>query len=130
MQDRPTYDELLAALERFLDAEVVPNLTGSRGFHARVAANAVRIIRRELELEDEQLNAEWADLDALVGPAEPPPGRAALRQALHDRNTELCERIRRGDADESPYRGQVAEHVRRTVRDKLRVSDPGLLKRS
>ena len=45
MQDRPTYNELLEAIERFMDEEVVPNLEGARGFHARVAANAIRTVR-------------------------------------------------------------------------------------
>ena len=62
MQDRPTYDELLAAVEYFLDIEIVPNVPGARGFHARVAANAIRIVRRELELEDEQLVAETIEV--------------------------------------------------------------------
>ncbi len=130
MQDRPTYDELLAAIEGFLDTEIVPNVPGSRGFHARVAANAIRIIRRELELEDEQLAAEWSGLDALVGPAERPATRAALPDALRTRTAALCDRIRAGDADSGAYREQVLAHVRRTVRDKLAVSDPELLRRS
>jgi hypothetical protein len=124
MQDRPTYEELLAAIERFLDQEVVPNLEGARGFHARVAANAIRAVRRELTAEDDQLAAEWAGLDALLGPAGRPTGRAALRQGIPARNAELCERIRRGEADAGAFAGQVREHVRRTVRDKLLVSDP------
>src|SRR5574341_1404952 len=130
MQDRPTYDELLAAIEAFLDEEIVPNLEGSRGFHARVAANAIHTIRRELEAEDEQLDAEWRGLDEVLGNAEQPAGRAALREALHARNVELCERIRRGAADEGMYSEQVMEHVRRTVRGKLVVTNPGLLERS
>ncbi|MCH7630069.1 MAG: hypothetical protein IH997_15375 [Proteobacteria bacterium] len=67
MQDRPTYDELLAAVEQFLDTEIVPNVPGSRGFHARVAANAIRIVRRELSNEEERLAAEWSGLDAILG---------------------------------------------------------------
>lgn len=130
MQDRPTYDELLAAIESFLDAEVVPNLEGARGFHARVAANALRTVRRELAAEDEHLTAEWEGLDALLGPAEPPTDRAGLREALSTRNAELCERIRAGEADGGPFADQARAHVRRSVRDKLSVSDPGLLERS
>ncbi len=57
MQDRPTYDELLAAVERFLSQEIVPNTEGARRFHARVAANVLGIVRRELEREEEQLAA-------------------------------------------------------------------------
>src|SRR5688500_3186666 len=107
MQDRPTYHELLSAIERFLDEEIVPNIPGSRGFHARVAANAVGTIRRELEAEDEQLTAEWAGLDRLLGPAECPSNRAALREAIAARNAELCERIRRGDADDGGFGEKV-----------------------
>jgi hypothetical protein len=130
MQDRPTYDELLAAIEGFLDTEIVPNVPGARGFHARVAANAIRIIRRELQLQEEHLAAEWSGLDALLGPAERPATRAALADALRERHEQLAERIRNGDADEGPFAAAVREHVLRTVADKLRVSDPGLLERS
>lgn len=126
MQDRPTYDELLAAVERFLDDEIVPNVPGSRGFHARVAANAIRIVRRELAEEEAHLDSEWSGLDTLLGLAERPGARAALREAIRSRTTELCGRIRAGDADIGPWRSEVLAHVRRTVRDKLTVTDPAL----
>ncbi len=124
MQDRPTYDELLAAVERFLSQEIVPNTEGARRFHARVAANVLGIVRRELAREEEQLAAEWAGLDGLLGPAKPPEGRAALREALGARRAELCERIRAGEADAGPFREAVISQVRRTIRDKLLVSNP------
>lgn len=130
MQDRPTYDELLAAIETFLDKEIVPNVPGSRGFHARVAANALRIVRRELAQREDQLLAEWQGLDELLGTAERPATIAALADALHERNRQLADRIRRGDADEGDFAVQVRAHVHRTAADKLRVSDPGLLERS
>ena len=126
MQDRPTYDELLAFIEAFLDEEVVPNTPGSRGFHARVALNALRTVRRELAHRDEQLAAEWEGLDPLLGAVERPDTAAAASEAIRARNAELCERIRRGEGDGA----QVLAHVRRTVADKLRVSDPALLERS
>ncbi len=129
MQDRPTHDELLAAVEHFLDAEIVPNVPGSRGFHARVAANAIRIVRRELSSEEELLASEWSGLDAVLGPAERPARREQLRTALRERNEALCALIRGGDSDDEAAR-QVFDHVRRTVRDKLTVSDPPLLERS
>ena len=130
MQDRPSYDELLAAVEQFLDAEIVPNVPGSRGFHARVAANAIRIVRRELSSEEDQLAAEWSGLDALLGPADRPAGREDMRTALRERNEALCKLIRGGDADDGEAAVKVFEHVQRTVRDKLTVSDPALLERS
>ena len=127
MQDRPTYDELLAAVERFLDDEIVAKSEGSRRFHARVAANVLRIVRRELSHQEEQLEREWAGLDELLGSAERPQSRSALLDALAGRNEELCERIRAGDADEGPFRDAALAHVRRTVRDKLLVTNPGWL---
>lgn len=123
MQDRPTADELLAAVEGFLD-DLVGESEGARRFYARVAANALRTVRRELRLEDEQLAREWTGLDKLLGPAERPPGRTALREALAARTEELCARIRAGEADAGPFRDATLAHVRRTVRDKLLVTNP------
>jgi hypothetical protein len=125
MQDHPTQDELLAALEHFLDDQLVAKTDGALRFHGRVAANVVRMLRREIEREDEQLAREWAGLDALLGPAERPSTRAALRDALSARNEALCQRIRAGDADGAPLRDGVLAHVRQTVRDKLLVTNPG-----
>ncbi|HET9475909.1 MAG TPA: DUF6285 domain-containing protein [Dehalococcoidia bacterium] len=130
MQDRPSYDELLGAIETFLDREIVPNVPGSRGFHARVAANALRIVRRELEHRESQLLAEWQGLDELLGGEERPPTLEALAKSLDERNRRLAERIRGGEADEGDFAERVRKHVTRTVAEKLRVSDPGLLERS
>ena len=127
MQDRPSYDELLGAVERFLNEEIMPSAEGSRRFHARVAANVLRIVRRELEREEEQLAAEWAGLCELLGAAERPAERPALREAIRSHTAELCERIQRGDADAVGFREAVLGHVRRTVRDKLLVTNPGWL---
>ena len=127
MQDRPTYDELLAAIESFLEQDVMPNSEGARRFHARVAANTLRIVRRELAGEEEQLAAEWKRLDGLLGAADRPGDRAALKEALRDRNAALCDRIAGGDADSGGFREAVVRHVRRTVRDKLLVTNPAWL---
>ena len=127
MQDRPTHDELLAAVERFLDDEIVAKSEGSRRFLGRVAANVLRIVRRELAHDEEQLAAEWAGLDELVGPATQPDRREELREALTERTEALAERIRNGDADGGAFREATLAHVRRTVRDKLLVTNPGWL---
>jgi hypothetical protein len=124
MQDRPTADELLSALEHFLDEQVVAKTEGALSFHGRVAANVVRMLRRELQHEDEALDREWASLDSLLGAAERPSTRAALRDALTARNEALCERIRTGDSDWPLFRDAVLSHVRQTVHDKLLVTNP------
>jgi hypothetical protein len=128
MQDRPTYDELLAAIERFLDEEIVPNVPGSRGFHGRVAANAIRTIRRELASEEEHLRTEWTGLDKVLGPVPLPDTLADLREILRERNEELCQEIQSGDLSLERLEATM-HHVRRTLEDKLRVTNPGLLER-
>ena len=129
MQDRPTYDELLAAVEHFL-GDLVTSLDGSRSFHARVATNTVRLVRRELQREDELMTSEWSGLDTLLGTEKRPADRAGLRRALSDRNEALCDRIRSGELDEGAPAEQTFAYVRTTVRDKLTISDPALLERS
>ena len=55
MQDRPDARELLDAVRAFLEEQVVPALDGTRQFHARVAANVLAIVGRELATGDDAL---------------------------------------------------------------------------
>ncbi len=127
MQDRPNYDELLTAVERFLDDEVVSKSEGALRFNGRVAANVIRIVRRELENEEASLAHEWESLAELLGEAPRPRDRDALRAVLAQRNETLADRIRTGDSDEGDFRDAVVRHVRQTIRDKLAVTNPGWL---
>jgi hypothetical protein len=129
VQDRPTVDELLRAVELLLDEQLVPTLDGSRKYNARVAANVIRTVRRELQNEERQVDTEWRGLDVLLGPAERPPTLYATKQQLIERNRELAERIHAGDADDGRFRDLTFAHVRDTVHAKLEVSDPGWLSR-
>ncbi len=47
---RPTSSELLDAVRQFLTDQVMPATAGQLAFHARVAANVLGIVARELEL--------------------------------------------------------------------------------
>ena len=126
MQDRPSVSELLDAVRAFLEEDVVPALEGPRQFHARVAANVLAIVGRELAGEEASLLAEWQRLAVVLGEdASAPPARLeALRAAVRERTAALAERIRRGDADAGPFRDAARAHVRATVEDKLRVANP------
>jgi len=124
VHDRPSVDELLRAVELLLDEQFVPTLDGARKYNARVASNVIKMVRRELQNEERQLDAEWRGLDVLLGAAERPRSLDALRQALRTRNEELAERIRDGDADAGEFRALVLAHVRDTVHAKLEVSNP------
>jgi hypothetical protein len=129
VQDRPTVNELLEAVRAFLDEEVVPVLDGPRQFHARVAANVLAIVGRELAGEEASLLAEWQRLARLLGgDAGAPPARLeTLRDAVRERTQALAERIRRGEADAGPFRTAARAHVRATVEEKLRVANPRFL---
>jgi hypothetical protein len=125
VNDRPTAVELLRAVERFVEEDVVPNLDGVNRYHARIAANVVAIVAREIETEDGHLRAEWDRLSNLLGEAPLlPEDRAARSAGLLERNEELSRRIRAGEADSGPWRGRVLNHLRETVAAKLEVAKP------
>ncbi len=125
MNDRPTAVELLRAVRRFLEREVVPELEGPLRYHARVAGNVVAIVAREIETEEGQLRGEWQRLAELLGrPAPGPESRQALREAVRGASEELVRRIRAGEADTGPWRESVLAHLRRSVDDKLDVARP------
>ncbi len=125
MNDRPTAVELLGAVRRFLEREVVPALEGPRRYHARVAANVVAVVARQIEVEEQQLEAEWKRLGRLLGREEPPPaGRDTLRSAVRAGTEEIARRIRAGEADSGPWRDALIAHLRATVADKLDVARP------
>lgn len=126
MNDAPSAEELLRAVERFLERDAVPALEGVARFHARVAANVVAMVARELETGDAHPRGEWERLGALLGaePAPAPETRDARREALIRRNEALVARIRDGEADAGPFRREVLAHLRRTVDEKMEVSQP------
>jgi hypothetical protein len=115
-QDRPNKAELLDAVIEYLMDELFPTLDGELAFHARVSANLLTILKRELEL-GEQMDAD--ELGHL---------RARLKddQGTLDTLTQtLANKIRAGDLDDQ--RAQVMADVKKTVEDKLRVVSPKYL---
>ena len=126
MADVPTKVELLEAVQRFVDEELVPELDGVRRFHARVASNALGIVRRELALESEQLPERFRRLANLLEQAgEPPVDHEALTGAIGELEARLCERIRRGEGDAGPWRDSLLEHLRADVAERLAIDHPG-----
>ncbi len=106
--DRPYGPELLRAVREFLTAEAGGTDPRLR-FHARVAANALRIAEREAMLAPAHEQAHRTRLAAL-GCADD----AALCAAIRDRS--LDHRF-----------GEVVEAVRSATADKLTVANPGHL---
>ncbi len=114
-QDRPSVSELLEAVRDFLMREALPGLDDVPAFHARVAANVLGIIERELALGPAADQAERQRLAALLDRDDP----------LEALNAELCRGIRAGDFDQHP--DALLAHLRAMVIDKLRISNPRYL---
>ncbi len=128
MQDRPTSIELLEAAAEFVEREIVPATEGRRQFQSRVVANVLKIVAREIAMEEPQLRAEVRSLADLLERSVPDPaGMKELREAGRALNQELVERIRNGDADRGPWRERVLKVVRELVEEKLKVANPRYL---
>jgi len=130
MQDRPTSIELLEAAADFVDREIVPAIDGARQFQARVVANVMRIVAREIQMEDPAVRVEVKALARLLGRDAPHlHSLDDLRKASASMGEELSARIRAGDADSGPLRAEVLSVVRQSVEDKLKIANPRYLEK-
>ena len=112
MMDQPSVLELVKAVQSFIETKAMPELKGHTAFHARVAANALGIVARELELGPKAGEREKAQLVRLLG----------HDGSLEDLNRELCERIRGGKIDiESDA---LRQHLELTTLDKVTIDQP------
>ncbi|BBZ09963.1 DUF6285 domain-containing protein [Mycobacterium branderi] len=82
---RPTAAELVAAVAEFLETHVREATTGQVNFHARVAANALRIVERELLVGSDTTVSEAL---AALGFADEAQLAAAIRAGELDKDTE------------------------------------------
>ena len=74
---RPTAAELIAAVAEFLETDVRESTAGQVNFHSRVAANALRMVERELLADGEADGV--ADALARVGCVDEAQLAAAVR---------------------------------------------------
>jgi Domain of unknown function (DUF6285) len=102
---RPTAAELVAAVADFLDNDVRTATEGQVNFHARVAANVLRIVERELSDDSAE---EVTDPLAALGFTD---------------EAQLAAAIRAGTLDDRA--GDVLATLRALVRHRLAVAHPG-----
>ena len=114
--DRPTAAELVDAVTEFLERDLQPSLEGRLSFHTRVAVNALRIVRREMDLGPALDAARSTGLRSLLGDAS---DDAATRDLEH----ELTRRIRDGRLDDR--RPELVAYLRATLRLQLDIVHPG-----
>jgi hypothetical protein len=110
--DQPAIRELVAIVREFLERQAMPALEGRVAFHARVAANALGIVERELAQGAAAGEAERERLHALLG----------TDGSLDALNRELCRRLRSGDL--TPETVGLVDHLRATTLAKLAVDQP------
>jgi hypothetical protein len=127
MQDRPTADELLEAIEEFLRDRSTQERDRFLRFQFLVAANSLAILRREWDQEESFLEAEWEGLNALLGAEERPRTFHELRRAVAARNDLLCDRIGEGRFDGAGAEAALLDHFVETVTNKVRIASPGQL---
>ena len=78
---RPTAAELIAAVADFLETDVRESTSGQVNFHSRVAANALRMVERELLADPDD---GVADTLAAVGYGDEAQLAAAIRAGALD----------------------------------------------
>ena len=87
VHNRPTAAELVAAVAEFLESDVRENTSGAVNFHARVAANVLRTVEREL--------LDIAPAPGLLGfPDEQDLAAAIRRGELDGRGADLLPALR------------------------------------
>jgi hypothetical protein len=112
MQDQPTPSEVIGAVAAFLKNVVTAQTTGAVSFQARVAANALEMMRRQLDLAPAEDAAELARLKTLLG----------HDGSLAELNAELARRIGAGELDLTTP--GLSAHLWATTMAKLAVDQP------
>src|ERR1700744_6594300 len=113
MLGQPFILELVEAVRSFIETKAMPELKGHTAFHARVAANALGIVARELEQGPKSAEAERKRLVALLGHDD----------LLDNLNQDLCKAIRDGKIDIAS--GDLKRHLELTTLDKVAIDQPG-----
>lgn len=112
MMDQPSAIEIITAVREFIEKQAIPQLNGRTAFHARVAANALAIVTRQLEKAPALEAKELSGLQTILG----------RNGSLEDLNRDLCARIRAGDVD--PTSPAVATHLIQTTLLKVEIDQP------
>jgi len=107
LHDAPSAVDLLDAVREFLVDDVMSGTDGRLRFHARVAANVVAMVGRQLAL----------------GPAQEADHAELLGRLGVNSDAELADAIRSGRLE--GRRGEVGAVVRASVAAKLAVAHPG-----
>jgi hypothetical protein len=109
---RPTTDELLEAVQEFLETKIIDVVDSHRAFHTRVAVNVLALVRRELRMGLHLAHEEHERLRSLLG----------TDGTIAELNDDLCLRLRDTSID---YRdGELFRHLFETTMGQLSIDNP------
>jgi hypothetical protein len=112
MLDQPWGADILTAVSRLLRETLMPQLPANAAFQARVAANAIDLVAREINFGETVEREALQRLQALLH----------RDGSLEELETELSGRIRRGELDlRTPG---LANHLWQTTLDKMKIDQP------
>ena len=112
MLDQPNADEILEVVARLLREQPTGSLPASAAFQARVAANALDLVRRQIADGDRLERESQARLQVLLG-------HDGAADALE---RELCERIRERQLDAATP--GLMEHLMACTLAKMSIDQP------
>lgn len=113
MHTHPSLSELVEAVKHFIEETAAPGLSGHGKFHARIAANVLAIVLRELEQRSDAEAVEAQGLANLLGAVDAP---------LEALNQSLCQAIAAGNfTKDTP--GLLA-HLKSTAIAQLKIDQP------
>jgi hypothetical protein len=113
MLDQPSGADILAVVSRLLRDTLMPLLPPDTMFQARVAANALDLVAREIRFGETVEREALRRLRTLLD----------REGTLPELESELSSRIRSGELDlQSPG---VAEHLWETTLAKMKIDQPG-----
>lgn len=110
----PRIDELLTGVKDFLQQEVMAETKGRVNFMARVAANSVSVVIRELELGPQ---ANQQELERLQGILD-----ESSTQSLLDLRWQLCRELTAGSMNLDSE--QLQNHLRMTTANQVAIDQP------
>lgn len=112
MLDQPKGADILTAVSKLLRETLMPQLSANAAFQARVAANAVDLVAREINFGQSVEHEALTRLQALL----------SCDGSLEELETDLSGRIRRGELDLQSE--GLADHLWQTTFDKMKIDQP------
>jgi len=112
MQDSPDPIEILEAVARTIRETVMPEVSGHAAYAARVAANAVDLVSRQIRLQPDSDKNERERLVMLL----------KREGSLSELNAALCDAIEAGTV--STVQADLHHHLWATTKEKLAVDQP------